>query len=389
MTRLLINLLVGMATIAGTMSGMGWNAWTTCVQTAGQICVLDAGLYNLDRQLDVANGVRISGNGVTPKSTLIRRTTAYNGTLLYIGVNNTVTIENIAFDGYRDTNNLCPSYNLSSYEVHVAGFATIDRVAFSNSRGASLVMVHGILTNSLVEGSRSTGMFLYGGTVSGTDFWENGTAALNLTGTSAKTVHASYFYLNRWEMPDWSGGGQIYIDFDSSNATVYNNTIDGAGYVAGDSPHPACAVPIGQRVSGIEVEPRSSSNSVYANEIIGHTESGIIANQVSGLTLSGYDRVLCPTSNCGGRYIHDNGKSGYVANGIHIINDGGNLNPPSNVSSGIVLDSILSRYNTGIAVNVAAPTLGPGWKGNHCLHPSFTTSLNFTWVYPASTTTCP
>ena len=376
------------------LDGMDFSTWKTCLQTAGrQDCGLNPGPYTITETLTLANNVKIYGLGTLPSSTLLTRGANFTGVLISVPTNTTATIENLRVSGNRASYQ-CPPANLASYEIQVAGTATITGVDFVDSRGASLDLYNGSVVNSFFSNSRSTGMFIRQGQVSFSDFEYNGTAAINARGTGTKTIGGNYFYKNRYEMPDGSGGGQIYIDFDAANTLVINNTIDGAGWViptySTTSTNGCALTAYGERVFGIEVEPRSSQNRLYTNEIIGHTASGIVANAVYGLTISGYDRVACPYSYCSPRYIHDNLTTPWSSGGIEILYHYIDPNTFQDYyTNGLVLDSILSRYNTGVAANVEQGSAGSGWTGNHCLYSGYNTSTTLTNPYPATTTSCP
>ncbi len=243
------------------------------------------------------------------------------------------------------------------------------------------------LTSSGVYYARSTGAWiLNSGTVAFTSFDHSGTAGLNLGGTGTKSVRNSTFYRNRYEMPDGSGGGQVYIGPYATNATVEDNTIDGADWQTGYSNINNCYPPqwpntVPQAVYGIEVETGSVNNYLYSNDVKRNTGAGININSASGLTISGY--LLSQCGYCYPRYVHDN--TGYnppfgnATDGIWFVG----------ASQGISLNGILSRYNTGHSVSVWPGTGGYGWLGNHCLLPTYTTSMAFVYPYPLSTTTCP
>ena len=395
MKRLFFLLFVATMLLSPLLDGMDFNTWETCLATAGrQDCVLTPGSYTINQTLVLAAGVKISGGGVLPSSTLLTRDLNFTGTLISVPVGISASIENLKVNGNRTDQYQCPSANLTSYEIVVSGYATISGVDFEDSRGSSLVLSNGSVVNSSFYNSRSTGMWIYQGQVSNSDFEYNGTAAINAAGTGTKTISGNYFYMNRYEMPDGSGGGQVYINFDAANTLVTNNTIDGAGWVIPSyyttSTNGCPLTAYGQRVFGIEVEPRSSQNQIYTNEIIGHTASGIVANAVYGLTISGYDRVACPYTYCSPRYIHDNLTTPWSSGGIEILYHYIDPNTLQDYyTSGLVLDSILSRYNTGVAVNVEQGSAGSGWTGNHCLYYGYNTSTNLTNQYPATTTSCP
>lgn len=368
---------------ATALDPLSFEDWIDCIQEVGATCPLAAGLHTLDRRIVIAHDVTMYGTGVTPESTTVMREASYNDTLFRVEWATSVTITNLRFDGNRAADQPpCRPANSNIFEVEVDGYAHIENVVFQNSRGASLVLKSGALVNSSVSGSRSTGVFLHSGAVLGSSFIENGTAGLALWESGEKSVYANYFYRNRYEMSDFGGGGQIYLQYDSSNSRIYNNTIDGANWITTGGNINGCPTPVGQRVWGIEAEPGSSSR-LLGNEIIGHTGAGIYAGRVNSLQVSGYNLIDCPTfPYCGARYIHDNYNSFAQSGGIEIIGLGA---PSTNVE----LLGVLSRYNSGVAAHVEQGTQGVGWVGGHCLQVGYNTSSSFTNQTPASVTTCP
>lgn len=384
--RIKILLIVAVTLLPHSASALGFEEWKLCIKVIGATCPLDPptdGWHTLDHEVVLALGVTTYGTGMTPESTTIKRSGSYNGTLVRVEAGTNATIYNMRFDGNRAADTIpCRPANAAIFEVEVHGYAHIENVVFQNSRGASLVLRYGSLVNSSVSGSRSTGVFLYRGAVLGSSFIENGTAGLALWESGEKSVYANYFYRNRYEMSDFGGGGQIYLQYDSSNSRIYNNTIDGANWITTGGNINGCPTPVGQRVWGIEAEPGSSSR-LLGNEIIGHTGAGIYAGRVNSLQVSGYNLIDCPTfPYCGARYIHDNYNSFAQSGGIEIIGLGA---PSTNVE----LLGVLSRYNSGVAAHVEQGTQGVGWVGGHCLQVGYNTSSSFTNQTPASVTTCP
>jgi len=226
-----------------------------------------------------------------------------------------------------------------------------------------------------------------GATVSNNSFEYNGTGGLRLSGAGGASVSSNTFFQNRWEMPDGSGGGQLYFDYGASNIFSSLNYITGNNWQTGYSNINGCyPPPTPQAVYGVEVEPGSYNNYVWGDEITANTGAGITATSVSSLSISGYASGYPNYP----KYIHNNAGNnppfGNATNGIEI----------NGASSGITLNGILSRNNDGYAVSIQSGTSGTGWQNYHCLTsnnvylvPPYTTSYSLSNPTPLSTGTCP
>jgi len=402
---------------------MSLSAWITCIQTAGSSCTLDNGtytgtditaIYPTSRMpITIANGVTAAGAGTNEYATSLQLPSAYSGKFLYVASGTSVTIQNLTIDGNRysfpnaqtgcgprgsyacgnSSGYGCTAANTGDAEIYADGQLNVNTVAFWNSPDLSVYMSNGTLYYASVYYARSTGAWIYNGgsssTVSNGYFEHNGTAGLRLSGSGGTNLFYTTFDYNRYEMPDGSGGGQLYIDYNAANNTVELNTINGENWST--TPNTTinnCNSPpiASQGVAGIEIEPSSSNNSIRANEVLNNTGDGISVHGVSSLTISGY----YPSYPYNARYIHNNTGSpdGYYSNGILFA--GGN-------SSNVTLDGILSRLNDGYAVDFTQYTTGTGWLNSHCLgsnyesSPYWTNNSNdgLTNHTPSNTTTCP
>lgn len=393
---------------------MSWSAWTACIQTAWSNCPLDAGTYQVAGPLYPAVGVTMSGSGTSNYSTVLQRPSGAGGYPLINITASSVAIYNLTIDGNRysfpNAQTGCGSNqteacgpagaygctgatganNGQTYDIVTTVPATIDQVAMWNSAGVTpLYMSGGTIEFSSFYYGNSNGPWLTGAQfadVHDNAMQYNGTAGIRFSGTAGANLQRTSFFENRYEMPDGAGGGQIYIDYGAQWVYIFNNTVDGNNWVAPARPTQinGCYGPdTAQGVSGIEVEPASTKNKVYGNEVTRNTGSGISVHSATSLYLSGYN------SDGTYKYIHDNTGNAPPFNrptlGIEF------LYTSYGSSTGITLDRILSKNNSGDAVSFQfdSGASGPGWSGNHCLLSSYTTSWNLTQPTPASTTTCP
>jgi hypothetical protein len=376
--------------------GQNWMTFKGCITSPppDMICSLDPATYTMtaaEMPLTPVSGVTIKGYAASPYDTTIQRAPNTPGSMISIPSGTSgVTIYNLVIDGNRynttnaqtgcsSSNNSpacgpalvnggCIAANNSSYiDVNVAGSVAIDTVPFWNSLSYSLYMNSGTVTNSSFQYSRATGAWNYNGGSSNTFtdnyFGFNGTAGLRLSGEA--TVSGNTFYQNRWEMSDQTGGGQLYMDSNTTNATIAQNTINGNNWFTSTGNINGCYPPNStQYASGIEIEPSTSSNSVLGNAIYNQSAEGIDASNVTSLTISGY----YPSSPSNPLYIYDNGGDA----GISVQG-----------SSGVTLNSVLSRSNSSYGVHVSSGSTG-SWTGASCVD---TYSVPFGSI--PNTTTCP
>lgn len=390
-------------------SALPLSSWVSCLAVPNSSCTLDPGSYSGSMlsayvPITIASGVTANGGGTSPYSTTLQRPSNWTGNMFYVASGSSVTITNLLFDGNRysfpnaqtgcGTSSTSPCGPLggfgctvtnwnSTIDVNVDGYAFIDNVAFWNSPGYSLYINLGNVYYASVYYSRSTGAWLHGGgTVDNGAFQYNGTTGLRVSGTAGANVYYNNFFQNRYEMPDGSGGGQLYIDYSAANITVGLNTIDGNNWQTTTSNINGCYPPTSaQGVAGIEVEPYATAISMQANDISNNTGNGISVHSAN-VEISGYSTY--PNNP---RYIHNNtgSPSGYTAEGVKLYHT-------SYGASTAKLDYVLSRNNSSTAVDIDPTTNGIGWVGAHCVD-SYTPSINYSFnpggQYPTNTTTCP
>ena len=375
------------------------QTWLNCINIAGSYCPLGQGTYSIIG-LQLASGVTISGTGVSPYSTVLQRKDGMTGFMIYIPA--TATISNLTIDGNRysfpneqtgcNTSHGqacgpvgqfgCVHPNLGPHDVH--GSATVNQVYFWNSTDVSLYLTAGTLSNSGIYYSRSTGAWVESGTVMLNSFDHNGTAGINLLGSSQKTVKNNVFSQNRYEVSDGEAGGQVYVNYSAANSSVYDNTIDGYSWQTSSANINNCYPPATpQGPGGIEIEPYSSNTKVHSNSVKRNPWYGVEGHSVNSLEVSGYLKDIC--GSCYPRYIENNtGGPAGLGNGVSFPQPTG-----FPFSAGLILDRVLSRNNGGSAAYIPQGTTGLGWTGNHCLQGGYSIATTLSQPYPASINTCP
>ncbi len=428
MRNAVLVLIVGAALGIGKLDALDWAGWVGCIQVANSTCPLDQGTYTLPESsgqviaLRPANGVVMEGSGTSNYSTTLQRPASATGDLIYVAPGTTVTISNLTIDGNRYSfpnqygcatqdgwcgpqgGSGCTVVNWNQViEIDGDSGSTVnlDQLAVWNTAGSTPVYIAGGTVQwSAFYYSRSTGPWLRGetpGAVYNTSFEYNGTAGLRLSTPPSPSpmgstvVQNSTFYQNRYEMSDGYAGGQLYIDYGASSVTVENSDFNGNNWVTPAPPTLInnCNPPTQpQGVAGVEIEPQSGvrgQNSVLGNEISGNTGGGISAHSVSGLVVSGYSAY--PSAF---KYVENNTGNTPPQNtptdGIKFV-----AIAPYGSSTGVTLSNVLSRGNSGYAVDFGgdAAASGPGWEGQHCLQASYITSMSLTNPQPATTDTCP
>ncbi len=407
-SAVLLSVPSGKAQSCSSDPGCPWSSWTVCITAAGSYCVLEEGTYTVGSTLVPANGVTMAGAGTSNYGTELVRQAGFTGYLIDVPSGVSATIYYMTIDGNRadypnDQSGCvssegsacgppggygCVQANYTADDVYVDGTVTINLSNFWTALGSSISIRpdgSGAVTNNAIYYAASTGTYIWNSaTVQNNYFEYSGTAGLSLAGTGTKSVYNNAFYMNRYEMPDGSGGGQLYLGPSSSNSTVHDSTINGNNWQTDSSDINGCyPPPTAQAVYGIEVDPDSYDNYLYGNDVFYNTGAGITANSVAGLTISGYDIALC--GYCNPEYVWDNTGDnppfGNATNGIEInANDG--------ATTGITLNGLLSEQNSGWGVYVAPGTMGEGFEWYQCLD-TYSVPTSLTNYTPSMNPDCP
>lgn len=276
--------------------------------------------------------------------------------VLYVPPNITVTIADLGIDGGRYTVSGLGCLPLSGWtyaDVYVDPLATayLTDVWISASPATGLWITQGWIQLSRVDSARSTGIYLDGdATALSNVLVFNGTAAVNVRGSGH--VYWNYFYNNRREMPDGTGGGQLYFDQLSGSAIAAENYIDGANYVVqrwdgfSGGQDGICYANVTETQGVTGVEGRSNGNTLYNNEVIYNTGNGITWTGSNNTTIAGEDAIQ---SGNAPKYVENNVGFGIV---LHDV-EGPNLNfrfvhPRSINNTSYLLDISVASSTTGV-----------------------------------------
>lgn len=319
-----------------------------CIGSTGtaRTCVLAQGRHPVNTPLRIQrSGITVMGWG-GPGDTTVYRNHANVVQIMVADANvSDVTIKNLTFDGNRYGPGLglnCLPGNAHFYDLDLSsgGKFTVQWANFINAPGWALIFKgygssvslsnfgrggHGYAPDGSLRdlteqesATRSTAIWIEG---SYNGAWYNaishaGTAAINLHG-SHQYAYGNLLYQNRYEISDGVGGGQLFLDRDSSAATVTGNVIDGnqwPPYVQGQPPPglaTGCQLPnIAQFNAGVEAY--GWDHYFFNNEIERHTGSGM---QLAGSNPTG--RITISSQNPSDpsdtpRYIEMNKAGGIV-----------------------------------------------------------------------------
>ncbi len=337
------------------------SSFITCISSAGSgNCELAPNIYTVPSELVVGrSNFTIRGTGATRSSTSLRRSVANLYPIIRVPAGYSATIENLEFDGYRAIfYGDCPPDNLNVIDLKVDGSANILNVNFKSAPGASLELHNGQVVGSSFTWSRSTGAFVYNAaSVFSSDFSLCGTAAMNIQPPddpeyqgAGSRINGNLLWMNRYEMPDAQGGGQLYLEQGSKNAIVDENTIDGNNWATGNDPINGCAPPpTRQTVGGVEAY--GAGHSFYNNSVSRNTSVGLGFTGVSNITVSG-PNPYCP--GCSLKYVALNESHGIWFHALLGQN------------TGVTLNRVRSVDNIGDGVNLDGVT-GTGFINNACL----------------------
>ncbi len=353
------------------------SSFITCISSAGSgNCELAPNIYTVPSELVVGrSNFTIRGTGATRSSTSLRRSVANLYPILRVPSGYSVAIENLEFDGYRAIfYGDCPPANLAVFDLQVEGSAAVSNVNFKSAPGHALQLKGGQLVGSSITWARSTGAFIYGSaSVFSSDFSRCGTAAINIQGQGGVRVSGNLLWMNRYEMPDGQGGGQLFLELSppSGYAIIDENTIDGNDWETGYAPINGCAPPpTPQTVGGVEAY--GTGHSFYNNSVARNTSVGLGFTGVSNITVSG-PNPYCPA--CSPKYVQLNGAFGIW---FHTL-----LGQNTNVT----LNHVRSVSNGMDGVNLDGVT-GTGFINNACLsapfgyNPFWVTNSTLTYPYP-------
>lgn len=272
--------------------------------------------------------------------------------------------------------------NLGVSDVEVNGTAVISNVVFLNAPGTSLTLSGGYVQNSFFQSARSTALTLVGSAGAFfNSFYFAGTAAIKVAGQGGSQVLGNTLYENRFEMPDLQGGGQLFTDPVSANATIAENTINGANWQTPTSTvgNPwtinGCWPPgTVQYVAGVEAYSRkpptgAGNHKFYNNEITQNLGGGMGVGGTDGTYISGNDYAY---SGYAVKYVQYNG---YYSGSTIVANVRGIAIYPTGCcgyNTNVTLDHVRSSNNSGDGINVHASTgsdntTGAGYINNACL----------------------
>ncbi len=369
------------ATFTNTLTSTNLTDFQSCIGPAGSVanCVLAQGRYPVNTTLHIQrSGIALMGGGGPGDTTLYRD----NANLVQIMVADAnvsgVSIENLTFDGNRYGRGLglrCLMGNTGFYDLDLraGGTFTVQWMDFINAPGWALYFQgygSSVSVSNFGQGgygyapdgslrsetgkesaTRSTAVWIEG---SYNGAWYNaisyaGTAAINLHG-SHQYAYGNLLYQNRYEISDGSGGGQLFLDPESSAATVTGNVIDGNGwpqYTQGQPPPSlgtTCDLPSDPQFNA-GVEAYGYDHAFFNNEIENNTGSGM---QFAGSEPTG--RITISSENPSDpsdtpRYIEMNKSGGIVFLGTY--------SPPWTLSAqGAALYRINVRNNAGFDVDL-------------------------------------
>jgi hypothetical protein len=409
------------------LEALSYQAWRTCVTISGSTCPLDvpaSGYYLVDSTIEVSgNYVTISGSGTYPGSIMLRRSSPSNYQIMHI-TGFYVYITNLTFDGnrgifpnssYQPLHGPAGAYgctpgNFPLLDVVTAAPTVFNSVWFLNAPGDGLSLLGpSMLLNSFVMYARSTGVRVYdSSTVASTTFLYSGTAAINIQGFGA-LVQFNTLAMNRYEMSDGTGGGQLFLGESSADTLVMENSINGGMWrtTPGSTIGPyGCYAPSGgiERPAGVEAYSRRPDDSVgnwylppQMAGLLGHRfyNNDISFNTAAGLSLGGTDGVVVngDDPNCFGctiKYIQRNGDPDpnfFPGRGIG-IGPHEVCRPDTNfkcqitacpdytdsdycewrTNTSVTMNSVRVKYNVGDQINVDSGTTGAGYTGTACLN---------------------
>ena len=186
-----------------------------------------------------------------------------------------------------------------------------------------------------------------------------GTAAINMFTGSTQLVYGNSINSNRYEQPGGVSGGQVYVNYQTTYATVGNNTINGDYWytnMAQDrnpaNPHYVRCLP-GTGFWPFGIEGFGTGSRYYNNQIEQNIGFGMLLRAWgAGYTLdsaiiSGYD-PFC-TSGCTPQYVTNNGGCWSLSGKCYYTGSGSGW-PASMVIAGISVNNALGGNITNLTL---------------------------------------
>jgi hypothetical protein len=330
-----------------------------------------------------------------------------------------VTIQYLTFDGNRPNMQTCtpgppsgPPDAAADLDLSYAGLVTVENVNFINApwdalwlggsessptNGASYVAFSnfgaGFYSSGYSEtaqqtATRWTAAFLFS---SYTGAYQN---SMNYAGTAAITMHSDFnnsglsqyvgnnsINNNRYEQPDGTSGGQIFVTDTTTYPAIYQNTINGNYWytnLAQDTnpmnPYDVRCLPS----SGLwshGIEGGATGFRYYNNQIEQNIGFGIFVEPPAGVTyssgiISGYDPFpLCQGCTAVNQYVQNNGACAALTPACYTsptwpaydVIAGINVHSASGSVTNLTLDHIRSINNYKYGVSMYGVTGTPGF----------------------------
>lgn len=397
----------------------GWNQTHTV--NYGDICQLGAGVFQVPCSAGTAGcgaesiagplkaarsgtrnspvwilGTATGGTG----DTVLRRSSKALKNIMTVGAGiNYVDIDNLTFDGNRyggcesiaacgaggglGLNCLLATTDDFHADLNAGngGVVTIQNVNFINAPWIALILAGPGSTLSYANlgfgsasetaaqtATRATGVFLMGAGsgVYYSNIYYAGGAAINLYRGSNQTVYGNTINQDQYELSYAGcqygacppGGGQLFIDPATTNATVAANVIDGNGWQTPADPAPINGCRVAGKQSSLGVEAYGNGHRFFNNAILRNMSSGMAlggSNPTNDITISGINPW---DANDTPRYIEQNGWGGIRFLGPKTC---GKACPYT--SSGVILSHLRVKDNHTFGVDLDGVS-GPGfWEG--------------------------
>jgi len=293
-----VPLLLGISALlfAPSARALSFPQFVACVSAAGKdsVCQLDAGVYTVSATISLGrSNVTITGTATTsPLNTVLRRAAGFEGPLLTdtekAGTTlNSITIQNLTFDGNRAQNkspysdyspdvsifavenltflncqfNNSPNIGLGLYGAGTSG-VTVDRCAFNDP------VIYGLWSDAPGNNSGITWQqcaakhFVHNVTVANSTFSNSGEPAILGDMIDLQIVNNVFTNNHSYSIPFDDDGGQIDLTVCTQNALIWRNTFQNGA-----------ASPNGHVADGVELH--GTNISLIDNTVKNNSGDGI------------------------------------------------------------------------------------------------------------------
>ncbi|MFZ0395203.1 MAG: right-handed parallel beta-helix repeat-containing protein [Terracidiphilus sp.] len=307
-----IPLLLGISALLFAQSALAasFPEFVACVGASGKgaVCQLNAGTYAVRATIEVGrSNIVITGTEtVSPLDTVLRRAAGFEGPLLTdvekAGTTlNSITIENLTFDGNRAQNkspysdyapdvsifsvenlafincefNNSPNIGLGLYGAGTAG-VTVDRCAFNDP------VIYGLWSDATGNNSNityeqcATKRFVKNVTVANSTFQNSGEPAILGDMINLQIVNNVFTNNHSYSIPFDDDGGQIDLTVCTRNAVIWRNTFQSGA-----------ASPNGHVADGIELH--GTNISLIDNIVKNNSGGGIFMDGAQHIYIANVD----------------------------------------------------------------------------------------------------